>query len=282
VFKHLELSFGEASHAAAEIPDADSSAVQAWRTSDGALVALGHTTNGTHWMHWPGLASFSFGAGDGRVTAYPSRAVGRRIVRDIYQRSVLPVALQALGAEALHASAVHTRRGVVGFFASSETGKSTLAFELAKRGHAQWSDDSIVFDSTCPDATVVRLPFRVRVPGASSTSRPPTSTLPHRAPVAALFLLERAQLAGRGPVCVEPLAGGEAFSALLTHAHCFEAHRPERRSQMIHFFLNVAARVPTLRLRFRPCLRELPSVMNAVEHAVATLENSASLQLQNA
>ena len=59
------------------------------------------------------------------------------------------------------------RRGVVGFFASSETGKSTLAFELAKRGHAQWSDDSLVFDTGCSDATVVQLPFRVRVRGSS-------------------------------------------------------------------------------------------------------------------
>jgi hypothetical protein len=278
VFDDLELSFGEASHAPAEIPDARSSAVQAWRTSDGVLVALGQTINDTHWMHWPGHVSFAFSTRDRRVTAYASRAVGRGIVKDIYQRSVLPFALQALGAEALHASAVHSRVGVVGFFATSETGKSTLAYELAKRGHAQWSDDSIIFDSACAEATVVRLPFRVRVRGAPSTPGPRASILPNRAPVAALFLLERAQLKGRQPVCVEPLAGGEAFSALLTHAHYFETHRPERRSQMIQFYLDVAARVPTLRLRFRPCLRELPRVVNAVEHAIASLENSVGLQ----
>jgi hypothetical protein len=273
VLDYLELSF-EFSQAAAEVPDARSPSVQTWRTADGALVALGHTVNGTHWMHWPGLASFAFGAREGRVIAYPSRAVGRRTVRDIYQRGVLPIALQALGAEALHASAVHTRIGVVGFVASSETGKSTLAFELARRGHAQWSDDSLVFDSGCADATVVQLPFRVRVRGAARTPLPRARTLPHRALVAALFLLERAQLAGRGPVCVEPLAGGEAFSALLTHAHCFEAHRAERRSRMIHFFLDVAARVPILRLRFRPCFRELRIVLDAVEDAIAMLGNS--------
>jgi hypothetical protein len=275
VLDSLELSF-EFSQAAAEVPDASSACVQTWRTADGVLVAVGHTVDGTHWMHWPGLASFAFGARERRVIAYPSRAVERRTIRDIYQRSVLPVALQALGAEALHASAVHTRLGVVGFFASSETGKSTLAFELSKRGYAQWSDDSLVFDSSCVGATAIQLPFRVRVPGASSTPGPRTSTLPHRAPVAALFLLERAQLAGRGPISVEPLVGGEAFSALLTHAHCFEVHRSERRSRMINFFLDVAARVPTLRLRFRSGRRELPMVVDGLERAIARLENSAA------
>ena len=188
----------------------------------------------------------------------------------------MPIALQALGAEALHASAVHTGRGVVGFFASSETGKSTLAFELAKRGHAQWSDDSLVFDTGCSDATVVQLPFRVRLRGSSETARPRTSTLPQRAPVTALFLLERAQLTGPEPACIEPLAGGHAFAALLEHAHCFEVYSAERRARMVHFFLDVVTRVPTLRLRFRPSLRELPNVVDAVEHAITALENSAA------
>jgi hypothetical protein len=223
-------------------------------------------------MHWPGLASFAFGARDRRVIAYPSANVESGVVSDIYRRGVLPIALQALGAEALHASAVHTPRGVVGFFATSETGKSTLAFELAKRGHAQWSDDSLVFDTEFVDATVVRLPFRARVRG--DTSQPRTRPLPERAPIAALFLLERAPLTGREPMCIEPLAGGQAFSALLAHAHLFEVNNHERRTRMIKFFLDLAARVPIMRLRFRPGLRELPIVVNAVEHAMATVESS--------
>jgi len=275
VVKHLELSFSEDTQAPPAIPEAYSSTVQAWRTADGAVVALGHTVDGMHWMHWPGLASFAFGARHGRVIAYPTRSVGRRTVRDVYQRSVLPVALQALGAEALHASAVHTRLGVVGFFASSETGKSTLAFELSKRGHAHWSDDSLVFDRSCASATVIRLPFRVRVRGSSGTPRPPTSTLPPRAAVGALFLLERAQLVGREPVRIEPLAAGEALSALLTHAHCFDVHSAGRRTRMIQFFLDLAANVPMRRLRFRPSLSELPIVANAVERAITALEGAA-------
>ena len=132
----------------------------------------------------------------------------------------------------------------------------------------------------CSDATVVRLPFRVRVRGASEYGTAAHQHFAAQSPgrLHCSFWSARSSQDAE-PVCIEPLAGGQAFSALLTHAHCFEAHSPERRARMIHFFLNVVARVPTLRLRFRPCLRELPNVVNAVEHAIATLESSAGLQM---
>jgi hypothetical protein len=275
VLAYPPLSFGRASQSPVEVPDTRSSSVQTWRAADGAVVAVGHTVNGTHWMHWPGLGSFAITARGRRVIAYPCRGAHRELVEDTYQRSVLPIALQAFGAEALHASAVHIGRGVVGFFATSETGKSTLAFELAKRGYAQWSDDSLVFDTGCSDPTVFQLPFRVRLGGSSGTASPRTSTLPMRAPVTALFLLERAQLTGPDPASIEPLAGAHAFAALLEHAHCFETYNAERRARMVHFFLDVVTRVPTLKLRFRPDLSGLPRVVDAVEHAITALGNSA-------
>ena len=73
------------------------------------------------------------------------------------------MAMQALGHEALHASAMRAARGVVLFAAQSRTGKSTVAFGLSCRGYEQWSDDGVVFSVAEEGATAVPLPFDVRL-----------------------------------------------------------------------------------------------------------------------
>src|SRR5688572_809779 len=116
-------------------PDPSNATVHVWRDRNGCMVATGHAVSGVYWMHWPQLAAYSFRPGDECVTAFP--LPGTRIVdvEDIYRRGVLPMVLQAVGLEALHASAVLFPQGVIGFFASSETGKSTFAYGLKHRGY---------------------------------------------------------------------------------------------------------------------------------------------------
>ena len=111
---------------------------------------------GVHWMHWPNLGAFAFAPGAEFVTAFPLPGVPVELIEEIYERGVLPMALQALGLEALHASGLLLPQGVLGLFATSETGKSTFAYELAKRGHTLWADDSILFDTGATDPTSSR------------------------------------------------------------------------------------------------------------------------------
>src|SRR6476646_3031556 len=87
------------------LPRLTDSRVSLWHDNDGAVCAYGQTVNGIHWLHLPALASFSFGGSSAAVTAFLHAEARLDLVQDAFTRSVLPMALQALGDEALHASA---------------------------------------------------------------------------------------------------------------------------------------------------------------------------------
>jgi hypothetical protein len=106
-------------------PSPDRSGINVWRNKRGGIVATGFTEGGVHWMHWPYLAAYRFAPGDPSITAYPAPNAPLDVLEDTYRRSVVPMALQALGYEALHASASLMPSGVVGFFAASRSGAMT-------------------------------------------------------------------------------------------------------------------------------------------------------------
>ena len=68
------------------------------------------------------------------------------------------------GAWCVHASAVHTRDGVVAFIAPRGTGKSTLATACVQRGCALVADDVVVLRTSSQGITVTPtgLPLRLR------------------------------------------------------------------------------------------------------------------------
>src|SRR4029453_7921721 len=85
------------------------------------------------------------------------------------RRPVVPIALQALGYETLHSSAVRFSSGVVGICGDRYAGKSTLAYSLARRGYAQHADDMLVLDVGKGDVRSIPLPFDVRLRSEASS-----------------------------------------------------------------------------------------------------------------
>src|SRR5581483_4905194 len=142
----MQLRFAAPDERRPDAPDVSAPGVQTWRTPAGELIARGYRQGPTCWMHWPALAAFRFGDGDPFITAFPDRGASRAVIEDVYRRGVLPMAIQALGREALHASGVLTDAGVIAFAARSHTGKSTFAYALSRRGFPQWADDGVVVD----------------------------------------------------------------------------------------------------------------------------------------
>lgn len=277
----FRLVFGTPSQLPVPVPPSDAPGVHVWRDADSRPIAWGHTEDGQHWMHWPGLASFRFTASVNAITAFPAPGARPDVIRDTWLRSVVPMALQALGREALHASAVLSPRGVVAFCAQSQTGKSTLAFGLARRGYSQWADDAVVIEMRNGSPVALPLPFRVRLrqPAASFYDQPDNRgsgsvTLPDRlpAPLAAVCILAR-HPAERpaGPVAMERLHAGGAFVALLTHAYCFNPADPTRRAMMLQHFLDISAAVPVFRLAFPADLTRLPALVDEAERLIDRL-----------
>ena len=182
----MDLIFADARTPRPALPRAGDAGVHTWRDESGALIAYGCHHDGWHWMSWPSFATFRFSAYDPRITAYPDPSVPEAVITGVFTRSVLPMALQALGHEALHASAVvHPVKGVILFAARSRVGKSTIAFGLASRaalgapkpqsgegGLRQWADDGVVWKmeglGDRPVPTAIPLPFKPRLRAAST------------------------------------------------------------------------------------------------------------------
>jgi len=259
-------------------PDASWADVNVWSTPEGQMCAFSSSEGRHHWLHWPGVASFRFTRGSGAVTAIPYPEARPEIIRTTFHHTVLPLALQALGREGLHASAVVASCGVVAFCGKTQTGKSTLAYALSRRGLEPWSDDAVVWETGPNGPMAVRLPFDVHLRpqalsffGHSSPSDvpPPQQGVGARVPLAAVCVLQRIPIDSAAPVVsIEPVAGGRSLTALLDHAHCFNPYDAARTRRMLQNYLALLDRVPVYTLAFRPSLDHMPQLLDAITDAV--------------
>jgi hypothetical protein len=263
---------------------AEDPGVYVWRDLAGNACAYGHTVDGLHWMHWPQLASYCFDGSGAEVTAVPTACGREDIIVDTFQRMVLPLALQLRGREALHASAVATPNGVLGFCATSGTGKSTFAYALNHfSGCPLWSDDVLVFDVTPSAVKATRLPFTTRLwpevaaAFGTGTRRAALSdvcpTSDEGSDLAALCILVR-QTSFRSDQDLEiiRLSPARAFPAILEHAHCFDLLDPERKKRMIDHYLDLVARIPVFEIQFQSGLGRLSSLAGRVVEAFTRAE----------
>jgi hypothetical protein len=227
-------------------------------------------------MELPGLVTFRFDHAGGPVAALPCPGVGPGSVEEAYRHSALPLVLQALGGEVLHASAVLTARGVVAFCGASGSGKSTIAYGLHRRGHGLWADDAVALGVSEAVITTVRLPFDVRLRPASAAlfglGRRAARLVAGEAgravePLVAVCVLDRG-----GPACgdvtVAPLRPSAALPAVLPHAYCFSLEDVARKRQMLRRYLALVARVPVLKVEFGGDIEGLAGVLAAIEQAV--------------
>ena len=77
--------------------------VEVWYTRDGLLAAYGYSMHDRHWLHFPGLACFSFDRCSETVVATAQPGGPQRLIEDAYHRFVLPMVLQVQGQEVIHA-----------------------------------------------------------------------------------------------------------------------------------------------------------------------------------
>jgi hypothetical protein len=264
------------------------SLVHTWRDLTGAVCAYGYRGDHHRWIRWPGFAAFRFDD-DGQIDAFPERQVDPAKICDLARRAVEPIILQAIGWETVHASSVATTAGVVAFCGERESGKSTLAYSLARRGYRQRSDDSVVIRIEAERVAVLELPFGVRLrhdparhfgftpdDGPYADVAPIDHTIgqaPQLETLAAVFVLS-----GRDtttPIATR-LAGSAAFTAVLAHSHVFDPESIVERQRLLEHYLAIAARVPVYDLRFPSGLSHLPAVLDCVEQTIGIPLETAS------
>lgn len=255
--------------------------VEVWRDNEGVICAYGETRGEECLMHLPGLASFRFSARGDEIGAAVPATTRKESVIDAYLRKVLPMALQVSGREVLHASAVRSSAGVIALAAVSETGKSTIAFGLSRRGYRLWSDDAVVFEISNGGGLAISLPFEIRLRASAAeffsldtTQAPAVATdnaLPfgtQTAPLAAVCVLRRLDNGDALPVAVRRLSSAEAFVSVLTHAHCFSFEDVERKGRMMHNYLDLVATTPIFDICFQSGLENLATTLDAIEQVL--------------
>ena len=219
--------------------------VHVWR-EHGQICAYGYAAEGDDWMRVPDIATFRLGQ---EIIAFADPATSTSSITRAFERSVLPMAIQALGGNALHASGVVGPSGVVAFSGESGSGKSTAAHALGLRGYPLWADDAVAFEFANGVCTTTRLPFEVKLRPdaairAASTGAAPSA--PERtAPLVGIVVLRRESTAA---LTAQRLEGVEAFRSVLEQAYCFRPDMPYPSPSMVDAYLNLVAQVPVMEI----------------------------------
>jgi hypothetical protein len=253
------------------LPDAADGEVEVWAGNDG-FEAYGYTAGGRYWAHLPGTASFQFQREHSNVVAIPEDGVSRHLVEDVYRRNILPLVLQLRGHEVLHASAVCTESGLLVLCGVSGTGKSTFAYHLSKRGHALWADDAVALELDDASPIALQLPFQLGLRSEMEEFAPHErrefAEIAIRSDVRAILTLNRAERIDLPLAQVVRLDPTIAFVALLPHAYYFRLADTRRNALMLDRYLRVASSVPIFEVNFRPGLRNVSTVLDAIERRV--------------
>lgn len=261
-------------------PEPEAESTHVWAGPDGEPAAYFYPVDRDYWAYFPGIGAYQVSE-NGEVVAIPEPSASETLVVEAYRRTVLPQALQFFGLEVIHASSVVAGERVVGFCAYSQTGKSTVAFGLSRRGYPLWGDDALAFETAAGTVAALSLPFEMRLRPASRAhfgfSPPDRSAVAVDSrlrvgdeirQLAGLFVLLRQDPEGSPSVAVRPLQAGEAFSSVLPHAYWTSLVDEPRKQRMLRAYLELTGSVPVYELTFPPSLTELPAVLDAVESAI--------------
>lgn len=244
--------------------------VNVWRDEHGDVCARLLSGPAHRWIDWPGLGLFWFEPHGRTVRVRPAPQARANVLHDTFGRVLQPAILQALGWQALHASAVTGPAGVFAFCGLAHSGKSTLAFTLARSGFQQFADDALVMSLSGGEVLAHRLPFAARLrPTAvrhferADEALPQTTVAPAAAHIAAFFLLKQDESLS-GPPQRRRVPPARAFTELMTHAHCFDASDRHESRRLVEEFLEIVQRVPAFSLTYRPGFDRLGELVETV------------------
>ena len=253
-------------------PPEDAPGVEVLRDEDGNALAISWANAGQRFLHVVGVAVFEWSRDQHRITAAAPPDVPRPSVTAAFHKNVVPLLHYFAGYEVLHASAVRSAAGIVGFCADAGTGKSTLAYGLGTRGFPQWADDALAIDLSRERPMALALPFESRLRSRAREffhGATPFRASDAEAPLAALGLIVRAPLED-DVVRLEKLAGGRAFDEVVQHAYRLGLRTDhDRRRALIENYLRLVAVVPVYEIRFRPGFESLAAVVEIVGERLA-------------
>jgi hypothetical protein len=264
---------------ASSVTLAEDAESQFWRDKWGHVVGRAFVESDVHFVEFERIGRFSFRPGSAQVWVEPHPGAPEQLIVEVYHRWVLPVAVQVLGPEVLHASGVLTPDGVVGFCAASESGKSTLAYGLSQRGFRLYADDALAFEIEGERARALPLPFSLRLRPSSAAYfdlghdryEAAHETVGQEAPIQTIFLLRRGEGSKATARRVEPL---EALPDLLAQSYHFGGEPPARKRRMLESYLALVTATPLYDLHLPTGVENLPAILDEATSVLADLRGA--------
>jgi len=253
--------------------------------SNGDDQALCGKIEGGYLVRYPGFADFIIDdAGHELRCARIESGTSAQTLHHILLDQVLPLVLNLLGRDVLHATAVDTPAGVCAFIGSAGAGKSTLAASFAAAGYSTFCDDCLVIQRSgeilcTPGYPGVRLwhdsfaalgnhPVTLSYEAnyiskcrvVSNTGQVPNSLRP-------LIAIYRVSRPDEEPALstarIEPLTGRKAFMELVSAAYVLDVTEPATLFRHFRCIEQLVTQVPIARLllpndfAFLPAARRL-------------------------
>jgi len=234
-------------------------------------LRCGKTADG-YVLSFAELADFVIDKSGEQIVCCNARGdVSLETIRHLLIDQVLPLVVNLRGHEALHATAVATRRGVCAFTGPAGSGKSTLAASFVLSGNPLVCDDCLALSE---GAAIMALPGypglrlwddSVQALGANSPKLKPVAQYTTKSRLrnhsrradfcsttrrlARIYLLRRARAGKRSArVTIEELAPGDALMGLVKAAYRFDITDRAMLKRQFHFLSRVAQQVPVKRL----------------------------------
>jgi hypothetical protein len=241
-------------------------------------------------LRFPELADFFIDSSGGEIVCYAGRETPPLTTSHLLLNQVLPLVLNLRGADALHATAVLTARGVCAFAGPAGAGKSTLAADFLRAGYPVLSDDCLVLEENAGEILAVPAYPGLRLwddafdaLGADlSVSRPvahysskkclvPEDPLDFPTalhPVTRIYSLVRSQenegSAGPASPLIEYLSPRDAFMELMQIVFRLDINDRSMLVRQFHLLDRVVSRIAVRRLRIPNAFSSLPEVRAAI------------------
>jgi hypothetical protein len=256
----------------------------------GVPVAYGAASGPRRWVRIPDLAELSWTGETDVLEITPFPDADPELVLDEVHAIGIPLFLHAArGYEALHASAVASASGVVGFCGTSGSGKSTIAHALALRGRRLWADDVLAFQVDPEKAVATALPFRLKLRPESTAffrrragRKPAEGGAPETAVpwsterLSTLFVLgPRGARASRGGLELEGLSAAGAMEALLAHGLRCKPLESERERRILTAYVDLVASVPVFSVKYQRGFASFRDLVDRVEAVMRALDTNA-------
>ena len=257
---------------------------QKWLDDKGDALAYGFSRQGYNYLYIINTALFQFTEDQKNVVAFTFGHTSRELIYDIYYRNVLPLILQMNGKEVIHASAVKTGDQITVFCAKSGTGKSTLAYGLAKRGYELCADDAVAIEIIKHTILAVPLPFRIRLlpdsrtffsNSRNSNVNPPSVVkrsfqIKDKLPLKSICFVNKVEetFEHNKTNFVEKQYPTNGFSDLLSHAYVYQMKDLRIKRRMMENYLDIANNIPLYRINYPHNFELFSSVLDKIEEII--------------